>query len=325
MCGIVGTFDYATVEGNATRRVIESMSETLHHRGPDGEGVFISGDRRIGLGMRRLAIIDPRHGTQPMFGANGECLIFNGEIYNYPRLRRNLEAEGVAFRTHCDTEVILHLYRHYGTSLVERLDGMFAFALWDPREQELLIARDRLGEKPLYWCDVGGCLIFASEPKALLKHPATTASVNAAAIPSYLANLVVPSPDTLYEGIQKLPAGNILRCSTKGVRTTSYWSPSAFRTLSSCSFEEATNEVRRLLDDSVQERLMSDVPVGVLLSGGVDSTTLVALLREKANGLATFSVGFDGEPELDERDEARWVAQHFGTAHHEVTLSQEEA
>jgi asparagine synthase (glutamine-hydrolysing) len=326
MCGIAGVFEYATAEGHVSEDLIVSMRETLHHRGPDGEGLFVSPDRRVGLGHRRLAIVDPARGLQPMFGHRGECLIFNGEIYNYPSLRHKLEADGVRFTTHCDTEVVLRLYERFGRRAVEYLTGMFAFALWDPGIGGLLLARDPIGEKPLYWADQGGRLLFGSEPKAILAHPAVHATVNQAVIPAYLANLVVPSPETLFQNIQKLSPGTVAWCDRDGVRLNRYWSINALRHLRQpSSLEAAAGDVRLLLDQSVHDRLMADVPVGVLLSGGVDSTTLVALMRERAAGLATFSVGFDDQPELDERYEARWVAKQFGTNHHEVTVSQTDA
>jgi asparagine synthase (glutamine-hydrolysing) len=325
MCGIVGIFEYGRSSGSVREDVVVRMRETIRHRGPDGEGLYISEDRRVGLGIRRLAIVDVSGGSQPMFGKNGEALVFNGEIYNYPALRRDLESRGVAFRTNCDTEVILRLYELHGERCVDFLNGMFAFALWNPSSERLFFARDRLGEKPLYWTRAEGRFLFASEIKALLEHPSIKPAVRVDAIPEYLTNLVTSSPRTLYEGISKLAAGECGRCDRRGVRTWRYWSVFHPRVFSDYSLEEATATVRRLLDASVHDRLMSDVPVGVLLSGGLDSTTLVALLRERAKGLATFSVGFTDHPRLDERSEARRVAEHFRTDHHEVSVSQQDA
>jgi asparagine synthase (glutamine-hydrolysing) len=325
MCGIAGIFEYGRSEGSVSESLLLRMRETLHHRGPDGEGLYVSEDRRVGLGSRRLAIVDIVHGEQPMFGRNGETLIFNGEIYNYPTLRRELEAQGVQFETHCDTEVIVRLYELHGERCVDFLNGMFAFAIWDPRRGQLFFARDRVGEKPLYWTQTEGRFLFASEIKALLEHPSVTADVQVDAIPEYLTNLVTSSPRTLYKGISKLGAGECGTCDRNGVRIWRYWNVFEPRTHADTSLEEAASTVRQLLDQSVHDRLMSDVPVGVLLSGGLDSTTLVALLRERAKGLATFSVGFTEHPRLDERAEARRVAEHFRTNHHEVTVSQGEA
>jgi asparagine synthase (glutamine-hydrolysing) len=325
VCGIVGIFEYGRSQGSVSEALVLRMRETIRHRGPDGEGIFLSPDRRLGLGHRRLAIVDISGGAQPMFGRNGEVLVFNGEIYNYPTLRKQLAEEGVVFETNCDTEVILRLYELYGDRCVDFLNGMFAFALWDSKRKRLFFARDRLGEKPLYWTQIGGRFLFASEIKALLEHPAVTPSVRAEAIPEYLTNLVTSSPRTLYDGIYKLAAGEYGYCDRSGVHISRYWDLYQPRTPTECSLEEATMTVRRLLDQSVHDRLMSDVPVGVLLSGGLDSTTLVALLRDRAKGLATFSVGFADYPLLDERPEARRVAEHFRTDHHDVTVSQRDA
>lgn len=321
MCGFAGIYEFGVAEGRVTGATVTRMRETMRHRGPDGEGVHVSADRRLGLGHRRLAIVDPAHGDQPMFGPGGTVLVFNGEIYNYPQLRQRLERAGARFATDCDTEVILHLYERHGRDCLEQLDGMFAFALWDPRRGELFFARDRIGEKPLYWAEAGGRLVFASEIKAILAHPAIRAEVNEAAIAPYLANLVTSSPDTLYRGIHKLPPGAAGICGPRGVRLFSYWSTTGVRRHREVGLEEAAETVREKLAASVRSRLMSDVPLGVLLSGGLDSTTIVALLRERARGLATFSVGFAGRPAIDERAEARRVAAEFGTDHHEVTIT----
>ena len=325
MCGIAGIFEYGRSQGSVSEATLLHMRETLHHRGPDGAGLYISPDRRVGLGVRRLAIIDLAGGEQPMFGRNGETLVFNGEIYNYPALRRALEERGVAFGTDCDTEIIVRLYELYGERCVDHLNGMFAFAVWDPARERLFFARDRVGEKPLYWTQTDGRLLFASEIKALLAHPLVEPAVEADAIPEYLTNLVTSSPRTLYKGIYKLGPGEFGICDDRGVRIQRYWDIFHPRVSSEYSFGEAAATVRQLLDRSVHDRLMSDVPVGVLLSGGLDSTTLVALLRERAKGVATFSVGFRDHPQLDERAEAKRVAEHFRTDHHEVTVSQQEA
>jgi asparagine synthase (glutamine-hydrolysing) len=325
MCGIVGVFEFGHTSGRVTEELVVRMRETIRHRGPDGEGIFVSPDQRLGLGHRRLSIIDLEHGAQPMFGQGGTCLVFNGEIYNYPALRDRLIADGVKFRTDCDTEVILHLYERYGEDCVRHLTGMFAFAIWDPRRDEVLLARDPIGEKPLYWAQRHGTLVFASEIKALLEHPAIDREVNTDALGPYLANLVTPGPDTLYAGIEKLPAGCRARCDRTGVRVERYWSLTQPRRFVDAEEHDATRRVRELLDASVHSRLMSDVPVGVLLSGGMDSSTIVALLKEQARDVASFTVGFPGYGGHDERAEARWVADRFGTDHHEVVLTEDDA
>src|SRR5581483_11093905 len=231
MCGITGVFDYGRADGSVSDVLISEMRDALWHRGPDGEGIFVSADRRVGLGHRRLAIVDPAHGIQPMYGSNAECLVYNGEIYNYPSLRRELEGGGVRFRTSCDTEVILHLYERMGERCVERLNGMFAFALWDPRRRSLFFARDRLGEKPFYWCDAGGSFVFASEIKSLLLHPAVERNVDESQIPPYLTNLVTSSPGTLFKGVHKLGPGTAGVCDQRGVRTWRYWSLAGTRSI----------------------------------------------------------------------------------------------
>ena len=322
MCGILGVFEYGNTRGGVSEPLIVRMRDTLHHRGPDGEGVWVSPDRRVGLGHRRLSILDISGGSQPMIGGRGEVLVFNGEIYNYPRLRQMLERDGVEFRTTCDTEVILLLYEKYGKDCLEHLNGMFSFALWDPQREELFFARDRVGEKPFHWADVNGVMVFGSEIKAILEHPSVTAAVNEPQVGPYLTNLVATPPETLYEGIHKLPGGVMGVCDSRGVRTRRYWNLLSPRGWTDPGPAQAAKTVRSLLDQSVHDRLLSDVPVGVLLSGGLDSTTLVALLREQAQGLATFSVGYDEHERFDERNEARRVADYFKTDHHEVVVSQ---
>ena len=198
MCGIAGIFEWGRSVGTVSEDLVVRMRETIRHRGPDGEGVYISPDRRLGLGHRRLAIVDIAGGAQPMFGDDGTCLVFNGEIYNYPALRRSLTESGVDFKTNSDTEVILHLYKRYGDACVEHLTGMFAFAIWDPRMERVFFARDPIGEKPFYWADVDGAFVFASEIKALLEHPAVPREVNEQVLGPYLANLVTPGPETLF-------------------------------------------------------------------------------------------------------------------------------
>jgi asparagine synthase (glutamine-hydrolysing) len=325
VCGIVGIYEYGRRAGGVSEDLIRVMRDTLRHRGPDGEGLYVSADAHLGLGHRRLAIVDPAGGAQPMFGEHGDCVVFNGEIYNYPALRRELERYGVRFRTTCDTEVILHLYARDGERCLERLDGMFAFALWDQRRRRLLLARDRLGEKPLYWADPGGTLVFGSEIKALLRHPLVGRAVNEEAIPSYLTHLVTPSPHTLFQGVNKLPPGTMATCDASGLHLARYWDLFTPRRWAPQPLPEAARRVRHLLERSAEARLMSDVPVGVLLSGGLDSTVLLALLHERASSLSTFSVGFAGGGPFDERAEASRVAKHFGTDHHEVAISEHDA
>ena len=326
MCGITGVYEFAAGTGDVREGVLRSMQATLRHRGPDDGGTWIDSGGRVGLGHRRLAIVDPVGGVQPMFGEAGEALVFNGEIYNYGELRRKLESGGARFATDCDTEVLIHLYRAHGADMVERLVGMFAFALWDPARETLLLARDPIGEKPLYWTAAGGRLIFGSEAKAVLEHPAVDAEVDPDAVGPYFANLVSPAPRTLFRGISRLEPGTLLRCDRLGPTIGRYRAISSPRTFSpDPGLAAASGHVRELLDHSIDARLMADVPVGVLLSGGLDSTALVASLAERGRVLPTFSIGYAGVPGGDERAHARRVARHFGTAHHEFELTERQA
>lgn len=327
MCGIAGVFEHGRGTGGVSEALLLRMRETLYHRGPDGEGLFISPDRRVGFAHRRLAIIDLAGGSQPMHGPDGTCLVFNGEIYNYPALRTALVSDGICFQTRCDTEVILHLYRRYGERCVEHLTGMFAFALFDPMLQRVFFARDPIGEKPLYWTDQAGVFAFASEIKALLEHPVVPCEVNREALGPYLANLVAPAPETTFRGIYKLPAGWAGHCDASGVHVSRYASTTQLRGFDGFdgSAGDVAQRVRELLDESVRARLMSDVPVGVLLSGGMDSTTILALARTQAVDLTSFTVAFAGHEQYDEREQARAVARRYGTDHHEVLLSEEDA
>jgi asparagine synthase (glutamine-hydrolysing) len=324
MCGIAGIFDFAgRCEVDAS--ILAKMRDVLRHRGPDDDGLWLSGNRHVGFAHTRLAILDIESGHQPMVHEDGYVIVFNGEIYNYPQLRRELERRGIRLRTRCDTEAILHLYALYGRDCVEHLNGMFAFALWDPQAHVLFFARDRVGEKPIYFTQLGSTFIFASEIKALLEHPALVPKVNEGVLDAYLANLVTSSPATLFKGVQKLPPGYRGMCTSRGLEIERYWSVFAPRAFAAISFDEAAQSVRSRLERSVSERLLSDVPVGVLLSGGLDSTTLVALLRDRAPEISTFSVGFSAGVTTDEREEARRVARHFGTDHHEVVLCEQAA
>ncbi len=324
MCGICGSYDYSRAASGAAAdpALLEKMNATLAHRGPDGGGVHVDG--AAGLAARRLAIIDLAHGDQPMTAADGAvCVVQNGEIFNYPELRRELEADGARFRTHCDTEVLLHLYLRDGPGFVARLRGMFAVALWDRRERRLLLARDRFGIKPLYYSDVDGRLTFASELKALLRDPSFSRSVDREALHSYLAFNSIPAPLTIFEAARKLPPGHLLTCTPSGSRVERFARPTPARadSLRSESAETLAEELRERLRDSVSAHLLSDVPVGVLLSGGVDSSTLAALAATTSSErVSTFSIGFR-ERSFNELDLAREVARRYDTDHHELVVS----
>src|SRR5437763_4647631 len=288
MCGfaVIHHYEAATDVSNET---LLAMRSTLTHRGPDGSGSWIADDRRIGMAQCRLSIIDIAHGHQPMHGPGGVTLVCNGEIYNYQALRQELMDQGARFATACDVEVILHLYARYGLDLVNRLDGMYAFVIWDQQRRLLVAARDRIGEKPLYFTTVGGRLMLASEIKALLQHPSVSAAVDPAAVDSYFTHLAVPAPATLFRGISKLPPGATLLADHAGPRWSRYWSAGESRTWREDGLREAVPEVQDLLQHAVESRLMSDVPVGALLSGGLDSTAVVALAGNAGKQLRRFS------------------------------------
>src|SRR5689334_5123208 len=296
------------------------MCDRMSHRGPDSDGYLI--DDGIALGMRRLAIIDLLTGEQPVFNEDRSiAVVLNGEIYNYRELRADLEKRGHAFRSASDTEVLPHLYEEYGDRMIRELSGMFGFALWDSRRRRLLIARDRFGEKPLYWGVFDNTLIFASEPKVLLAHPSVKPALNLQALRQYLSFDYVPAPLSIYEGINKLPAAHKVTLERGQVEVERYWQLS-YKTVEPVPSEaEAAEHLRELLADAVRMRLVSDVPLGVLLSGGVDSSTVAALaVQASSEAVKTFSISF-AEASFDESAYARGVAKFLGTDHHEERLS----
>ena len=320
MCGICGSYDFARGRP-ADAGLLERMNETLIHRGPDAGGQHVDGP--AGLAARRLAILDLAHGDQPMLTDDGAvCVVQNGEIFNYPELRSELERDGVRFRTHCDTEVLLHLYVAHGPDFVARLRGMFAVAIWDRREQRVLLARDRFGIKPLFYSVADGELSFASELKALLRRPAFSREIDAEALNAFLAFNSIPAPLTIFAAARKLPPGHVLLCGRDGPRITRYArpAPAPRAALRREPAEALSQELRQRLRDSVSAHLLSDVPVGVLLSGGVDSSALAALAATTSSArVATFSIGFR-ERSFNELDLAREVAQRYDTDHHELVV-----
>jgi asparagine synthase (glutamine-hydrolysing) len=322
MCGITGwaTLDSQAPPPDGARDLLHAMCERMVHRGPDSEGLFVT--TGVALGMRRLAIIDLVTGEQPAYNEDKSVsVILNGEIYNYRELRTLLEKRGHSFRTASDTEVLPHLYEEYGDAMINELNGMFAFALWDSRRRRLLIARDRFGEKPLYWGVFDKTLLFASEPKVLLAHPAVRPSLNLQALRQYLSFDYVPAPLSIYEGINKLPAAHKLTLEGGRVNVERYWRLSYETKQPVPSEREAAEQLRELLADAVRMRLVSDVPLGVLLSGGVDSSTITALaVRASPEAVKTFSISF-AEASFDESAYARGVAKFLGTDHHEERLS----
>ncbi len=317
MCGIAGIVHLQGA--SADPQLVYRMTATLRHRGPDDEGVWTEGP--VGLGVRRLAIIDlsPR-AAQPMTNQDGSLhLIFNGEIYNFQALRRDLERRGHRFRSNGDGETILGLYDAHGTDCLRFLRGMFAFALWDARRRRLFIARDRLGKKPLVYYHDDDVFLFASEAKAILQHPRVCAEPDPHAIHEFLAWGYVPGPGSAFRGIRKLAPGHFLTLAERRVTQEAYWSLryTPQRTEPAAVLAE---ELDARLAEAVRLRLISDVPLGALLSGGIDSSTIVALARRFTSGpLKTFSVGFE-QHEYDELAHARLVARHFGTDHQELVV-----
>ncbi|MBI2469447.1 MAG: asparagine synthase (glutamine-hydrolyzing) [Candidatus Rokubacteria bacterium] len=317
MCGIAGIVsrDGAPV----TLPEVRAMCDAMVHRGPDDEGFYLGAG--VGLGMRRLSIIDLATGRQPVRNEDGTVwVVFNGEIYNYRELRRALEAQGHAFYTATDTETIVHLYENYGPRCVEHLRGMFAFALWDEPRRRLLLARDRLGIKPLYYADVGGRLLFASELKAIRALPGFEPELNWAAVSHLFTFLTTPRAESIVRGVRKLEPGHVLVASFgEGARIERYWDVQ-FEPDHGRPEADFVERLRELLTDSVRLHLVSDVPVGAFLSGGIDSSSVVATMARLGLGpVKTFSIGFT-EADYDELRHARVVARAFGTEHHELTL-----
>lgn len=330
MCAIAGIFNYGATPTD-DRDVAYRMRDTMTHRGPDDHGLYQSPDRRVVLGHRRLSIVDlSAAGRQPMTNEDESVWVtFNGEIYNHLEQRAALVAKGHVFRSRSDTEVIVHRYEESGTYCVSWLDGMFAFALWDAARRELLLARDRLGKKPLYYTTAGGRFLFASEIKALLQHPDVARDIDPTALDCFLTFSNTPAPLTMFKNIFKLPAAHLLRCQSDGtVRTERYWSPVNGDGWESTTSAERGERVRALLERSVAKRLMSDVPIGAFLSGGLDSSTNVALMSRLTSApLRTFFIGFEGFGQAEnfhDRDYARQVASRFGCQHEETTITADE-
>lgn len=316
MCGICG---FLEKEAEADSQTLERMNSRLLHRGPDDEGSFRRGP--VGLAVRRLSIIDVATGHQPLSSQSGDCWIaYNGEVYNFPELRRNLEADGVVFHSRGDTEAVVNLYEKEGLGFVHKLRGMFALAIWDSRRQRLVLARDPLGKKPLYYClKDNGNLVFGSEIKALLPYPGVRRDLDVEALDLYLTLDYVPAPFSIFRSIRKLPPGHMLVCEQdKAPRITRYWD------IPACEQRRPLPELREeflaLLDEAVRLRLVADVPLGAFLSGGLDSSSVVAMMaRHSTTPVRTFSVGF-GEKTYNELPHARKVAQRFHTNHDEQVV-----
>lgn len=317
MCGIAGIFSYgdAPVEEEELRR----MCAAIVHRGPDDDGFYF--DARVGLGMRRLSIIDLATGHQPVRNEDGSVwVVFNGEIYNFMDLRRDLEGRGHVFYTSTDTEVIAHLYEEYGERCVEPMRGMFTFAVWDARRQSLLLCRDRLGVKPLYYAEIGGRIIFASELKSILELPNVERRLSPRALSTLLTSQCTPTDQSIVEGVKKLEPGHILTAAAHGKPIVRRYWDVRFEPDAGRSEEYFVEKLRELLTESVRLRLVSDVPLGAFLSGGLDSSSVVATMAGLVSSpVKTFSIGFK-EERYNELDHARAVSKQFGTEHHELIL-----
>ena len=319
MCGIAGFF---SLKNSGTSwispEVLRKMVRSLRHRGPDSEGFYES--EGIGMGMRRLRVLDLATGDQPIANENKTLwIIFNGEIYNYRKLREELKKKGSRFHTETDTEVILKLYETKGEACVQDLNGMYAFAIYDARQKSLFLARDPLGIKPLYYYQDGNQFLFASEIKALLAVPHLPRTLNLESVSHFLSLNYLPPPWTLFRGVAQLEGGHSLSIKDGQVTAKRFWNPK-FQTDTRLTEQEAIDQTRVLLRQSVQSQLVADVPVGAFLSGGLDSSSLVALIKEgREGGLETFSVGFE-EKSYDESPYSQKVARHFGTRHHEILV-----
>jgi asparagine synthase (glutamine-hydrolysing) len=319
MCGICGIVTLDPRESLPGPEIVQKMTAVLRHRGPDDEGFHL--DSHAALGHRRLSIIDRSGGHQPIANEDGSRLIiFNGEIYNHREARSFLESRGHRYRTASDTESILHLMEEEGPEGLNRLNGMWAFAVWDRERRHLILARDRLGIKPLYYAQVGPRLLFASEIKSLLASGLVSREIDPVSLEAFLECQYVPGPRTIFKAVKKLPPAHALVADASGIRLERYWRPE-FRLEPVPSFEEAAARLRELMFDSVRLRLLSEVPLGVFLSGGIDSSLVVGLMsRLMDQPVKTFTIGFRGEGWFDESPEAEAVARHFRTDHHTLTL-----
>jgi asparagine synthase (glutamine-hydrolysing) len=322
MCGIAGRLNFDPMR-RVDSEVLTAMTSAIAHRGPDAAGQFLQ--EGVGLGHRRLSIIDLSTGDQPIGNEDGSVqVIFNGEIYNFAELRAELVAAGHGFRTHSDTEVIVHGYEEWGERCVERFRGMFAFALWDARRSRLLLARDRLGVKPLYYAELPGVgVVFGSEIKAILEDPDVPRTWRADAVDAFLTLLYVPAPDTIYQAVRKLPPAHVLVAERGQLRLARYWDLQFTGDGDPAREDSYLEELEQLLREAVSLRLVSDVPLGAFLSGGIDSTTVVAMMRETSpTPPVTISVGFDNEA-YDEVEHARSVAQHLDCEFHALVANPE--
>jgi len=322
MCGIAGFVQSSATPspftGEQSRALVQRMCDVIRHRGPDDEGFWVA--EGVALGMRRLSIIDLATGHQPIHNEDRSVwIVFNGEIYNFPEVRRELERAGHRFYTSTDTEAIVHAYEQWGSGAIARLRGMFGLALWDSRSRTLLVARDRIGIKPMYYAEQGGRLYFGSELKSLLEAPDLPRTIDLDALDHYLSVLYTPGDGSIFKNVRKLPPGHLLMWRDGKAAIERYWQVPAAETFRG-SESDAVQQLHSVLTDAIRCHLLSDVPLGAFLSGGVDSSLVVGLMAQATGrSVKTFSIGFD-DPAFDELEHARRVARHFGTDHHEFVV-----
>ncbi len=321
MCGICGIFDRSG--SSIDKNILEKMTSVMRHRGPDGDGQFV--DCEIGLGHRRLSIIDVEGGGQPLGNEDGSLqIVFNGEIYNFIELRKELQDAGHIFKTRSDTEVIVHAYEQWGKECVRCFNGMFAFALWDSNRKEVFLARDHLGIKPLYYIELGNRVLFASEIKSLLQDPDWSRDVDIEALSELFTFRYVPSPKTLFKGIRKLPPGYRMSISARGIEVERFWNwvPVLRQEF---DLPELIEEYQFLLEDAVRLQLRSDVPLGLFLSSGIDSGALLAIMSNYSAGpVQAFTIGFEGGEKTNEVEDARFLAKMFGADHYFMMVKPED-
>ena len=327
MCGICGIINFNN-QPDIDQSQLKIMADTMTHRGPDDSGIYINSECTVGFGFRRLSIIDLQGGHQPMSNEDGSVwIVFNGEIYNHKDLRNELKKKGHHFKSRADTEVIVHGYEEWGDDVVQRLRGMFAFAIWDDNKRRMFLARDRLGIKPLYYLHDKDHLIFSSEIKAILSIPTVKRKLNEEALYHYLTLAVTPAPMTMFQGIEKLEPGHTISIAMDGkINKNQYWEPVTNDDFTSgWSEKDIIEKLREMLRESIRQRMMSDVPFGVFLSGGVDSSLNVALMSELMDRpVDTYSVSIKDDPLSDERSEAKAVAEYFNTNHHEIVITSQD-
>jgi asparagine synthase (glutamine-hydrolysing) len=329
MCGIAGVIDLNSAQPGTGPGILKNMSDVIIHRGPDSDGQWQSPDKKCGLAFRRLAIIDLSElGNQPMHTQDGRYhIVFNGEIYNHADIRKELEKRGYKYNSGTDTETILYGFAEFGLDILQKMHGMWAIAIWDSRDKKLMLSRDRLGIKPLYFYNKNGVFLFGSEIKSILQHPSSERDINIEELPNYLNYSASSNRGTLFKDVHKIPAGHLLTYEAGEINLRRFWSPVPKDEIyNDVSEKEAQEKVIDLLRDSIEARMMSDVPFGVFLSGGIDSSLNVALMAELMNRpVDTFTVGFKELEKYNELGYARQISEKFSTNHHEILIDETDA